>query len=106
MTKGTGLGPAEQRRSSELARRLIAGWDARTELPLVGTRKRTFNQQQLALAHALTAHVHYLAAPALDLLGPGGADRATDRGRAPLRAVKPREAGIVAVVVQWYCCPR
>ena len=61
----------EQKRVSSVARGLLAGWDARADAPLVGTRKRKFNQQQLALPHALCAHVHYLAGPALDLLDTG-----------------------------------
>lgn len=61
----------EQKRVSSVARGLLAGWDARADAPLVGTRKRKFNQQQLALAHALCAHVHYLTGPALDLLDTG-----------------------------------
>lgn len=61
----------EQKRVSAVARGLLAGWDARADAPLVGTRKRKFNQQQLALAHGLCAHVHYLARPALDLLDEG-----------------------------------
>jgi len=63
----------EQRRVSSVARGLLAGWEARADAPLVGTRKRKFQQQQqqLALAHGLCAHVHYLAGPALDLLDKG-----------------------------------
>ncbi len=61
----------EQTRASAVARGLLAGWDSRADVPLVGTRKRRFNQQQLALAHGLCAHAHYLADPALDLLDSG-----------------------------------
>lgn len=61
----------EQKRVSAIARGLIAGWDARTHAPLVGTRRRRFDQQQLLLAHGLCAHVHYLAPAALDLLDDG-----------------------------------
>lgn len=61
----------EQKRVTAVARGLLLGWDARADAPLVGTRKRKFNQQQLALAHGLCAHVHYLAGPALALLDEG-----------------------------------
>jgi hypothetical protein len=61
----------EQKRASAVARGLLTGWYARADSPLVGTRKRKFHQQQLALAHGLCAHVHYLAGPALDLLDKG-----------------------------------
>jgi len=61
----------EQKRASAIARGLLAGWDVRTCAPLVGTKKRKFNQQQLLLAHGLCAHVHYLAPAALDLLDSG-----------------------------------
>lgn len=61
----------EQKRVSAIARDLIAGWDVRTHAPLVGSRKRKFNQQQLVLAHGLCAHVHYLTPAALDLLDSG-----------------------------------
>lgn len=61
----------EQKRVSAVARDLLLGWNARADAPLVGTRKRKFNQQQLALAHGLCAHVHYLAGPALALLDEG-----------------------------------
>jgi hypothetical protein len=61
----------EQKRVSSVARGLLAGWDARADAPLIGTRKRRFHQQQLVVAHGLCAHVHYLAGPALGLLDKG-----------------------------------
>jgi len=65
------MGRDEQRRVSSVARGLLAGWEARADAPLVGTCKGKFHHQQLALAHGLCAHVHYLAGPALDLLDKG-----------------------------------
>jgi len=82
----------EQKRTSAIARGLLAGWDARADAPLVGTRKRKFNQQQLALAHGLCAHVHYLAGPALDLLDQGKVLAALPLVRACFEA---------AVTAQW-----
>ncbi len=67
----TSTGGNQQAESSAVARALIAAWHETSNTPLVGTRKRQINQQQLAVAHGLAAHVHYLAGPALDLLDQG-----------------------------------
>jgi hypothetical protein len=86
------LGRDEQRRASTLARQLLAGWHARMETPLVGTRRRPFTQPQLAVAHGLGAHVHYLAPPALDLL---------DRGVVLAALPLVRQCYEHAVTAQW-----
>lgn len=54
-----------------VALELLDGWEARVDVPLTGTRRRPFSPQLLAVAHGLAAHTHYIATPALDLIGMG-----------------------------------
>ena len=60
-----------QSETSRIGRELLATWEHRGDSPLVGTRRRSFTQSQLAVVHGLVAHTHYMAGPALDLLDAG-----------------------------------